>query len=189
MLEFSGDFLLNEGIWLAMDKDTVMDAKGVANRTISFRFKAASTQPRQLLYADGSYVWGTNIYLSEGKLYAGSWAEGWPEGGSWITSAEVQPEKWYQVTLVLENATDTVENDKLSLYLDGVLVGKAASRRLPMSYIPPRLGALIPTGSKPNPITSFHDKASNPKVEVSAFKGRLSDFQFQNKAVVPAASK
>ena len=189
VLEFSGDALLNEGVWLAMDKDTVMDTKGVANRTISFRFKAASTQPRQLLYADGSHVWGTNIYLSEGKLYAGSWAEGWPEGGSWITSAEVQPDKWYQVTLVLDGATDKVENDKLSLYLDGVLVGKTAARRIPMSYISPRLGAQIFTGSKLIPVTSFHDKVSNPKVEVSAFKGRLSDFQFQNKAVVPAASK
>jgi hypothetical protein len=93
------------------------------------------------------------------------------------------------VTLVLDSATDKVENDKLSLYLDGVLVGKTASRRIPMSYIPPRLGAQIFTGSKSIPLTSFHDKVSNPKVEVSAFKGRLSDFQFQNKAVVSEASK
>jgi Concanavalin A-like lectin/glucanases superfamily len=184
VLEFSGDIALNEGIWLAMDKDTVMDEKGVASRTISFRFKAASTQPRQILYADGTYVRGTNIYLLEGKLYAGSWAEEWPEGGSWITSGELQPEKWYQVTLVLDGATDKVENDKLSLYVDGVLVGKTAARKIPQSYIPPRLGGMT-YGGKNSPITTFHDK----KRESCEFKGCLSDFRFINQAIIPTASK
>ncbi|GEM_PF-1080102 len=184
VLEFSGNPLLNEGVWLAMDNDTVMDAKGVANRTISFRFKAASILPRQMLYADGSYMWGTNIYLFEGKIYAGSWATEWPGRGSWITSGEVQPDKWYQVTLVLAGATDTVENDKLSLYLDGTLVGKTVARKIPRSYVPPRLGGMTYNffGS---PITAFHDNKSVP----CEFKGRLSDFRFSNQALIPDASK
>ncbi|MFM8830420.1 MAG: hypothetical protein ACKOHM_05375 [Spartobacteria bacterium] len=192
VLEFTGDAMLggtglggrasNEGVWLVADNDTVMDKKGAPNRTVSFRFKAADTQAKQVLYAEGSHVWGTNIHLSEGKLHAGSWC-GKDTVANWITSGEVQPDKWYQVTLLLQDATGKLEDGKLSLYLDGVLVGKTAAARIPQSFVPPRLAANL-IDAKKTPLTRFPEG----KIPPGAFKGRLSDFKFQNKAEVPQAS-
>lgn len=192
VLEFSGNSMLDggtglggraasEGVWMVADNDTVMNTRGTPNRTISFRFKAVDTQPTQLLYADGSHVWGTNIHLSAGKLHAGSWC-GKETEANWITSGDVQPDSWHQVTLILQDATDKVRDGALSLYLDGVLVGTTAAARIPQSHVPPRLAANL-VDVKKTPITRFSDKNTPP----GAFKGRLSDFQFLNKAVVPTA--
>lgn len=186
VLEFSGEPQLKEAIWLTADKDTMMDKKGIPSRTISLWFKAVSTQPHQILYADGSYVRGSNIYLSEGKLYAGAWAAPeWP--GSWISSGEVQPGKWYQVTLVIEGATEKVEDNKMRLFLDGTLVAQGPARMIPASYCPPRVG-----GTEYNaimyPITLFHDAAGeNSKFKGGncQFIGRLSNFKLINRAVAP----
>jgi len=188
VLEFSGNPQLNEGIWLALDKETVMDPKGVSSRTISMWFKAVSTQPRQILYADGSYGRGTNIYLFEGKVYAGSWADvDWPGGGNWLSTGEVQPGKWYHVSLVLDGAKSKVEDGKMSLYLDGVLAAKGPARRIPASYCPPRVGGMTYTIFE-NALTSFHDKW-NQRSAPCDFNGRLSDFQFINRAVIPSVPK
>lgn len=180
VLELSGDHRLNEGVWLAMDKDTVLEKNGYPARTISFWFKANSTQPRQILYADGSYILGTNIYLLGGKLYAGTWKDQQRDATNWISSDAVKDGVWHHVTLVLDGASNTLQPDKLSLYLDGKLAGRGPGMRIPASYCPPRLGGM--TYNKQNkPITVFHDKSS----DTCEFAGRLSDFVFSNKAEPP----
>ena len=103
--------------------------------------------------------------------------------------------------MVLDGATDQIVNDKLSLYLDGVLVGKTEGRRIPQSYIPPRLGGMTYTyGGRGRAVTLFNDekpespkpgakKPVSTKLESCEFKGRLSNFKFLNKAVIPTASQ
>ena len=92
------------GIWLIRNGDTVMDAAGHPNEfTISLRFKAADTKSRQVLYAEGSHVLGTNVYLEDGKVYVGAWNQTWV--GNWLSTDAISPNRWYQVTLVIQDAT------------------------------------------------------------------------------------
>ncbi len=56
VLEISGDPSLHEGVWMTSDTDTVLNKKGISNRTISSWFKADSIQGRQVFCADGSHV-------------------------------------------------------------------------------------------------------------------------------------
>jgi hypothetical protein len=136
----------HDGIYLARSKETVLrdgrravvGPNGPAadavqgNRTISFWFKAEDVQTRQVLFAEGFQLVGMNIYLDAGRLYAGCFATAngtmfgqdpvsgynWP--GEWI-STSVEAGKWYHVTWVLQDATNAVEPDKQSLYLNGTL--------------------------------------------------------------------
>ena len=71
VLEMSGG---HDGIWLIRNGLTVMDREGHPNQTISFWFRAESTEGRQVLYAQGFHGAGFNIYLDGDTLRAGSWA-------------------------------------------------------------------------------------------------------------------
>jgi hypothetical protein len=180
VLEFSGEPLLNEAIWLTNDQATTMAKKGIANRTISFAFKAEGVEDRQVLYAEGSYIRGMNIYLLEGVLYAGSWGEGWPDYGSWISVNGLPSGKWVEVTLVVEDLTDQVEPDKMHLYINGDPVAKGPAKLILPSYCPPRFGGMT-YNNRGNPLTGFHDKQAGS----CQFKGRLSDVKYINAARHP----
>jgi hypothetical protein len=213
----------NEGIYLQRGLGTVLRGgtppvvgpEGPAedaiekNRTISFWFKAADVQTRQVLFAEGFQLVGMNIYLDGGNLYAGCFATAngtmfptdpvsgynWP--GEWI-STPVEAGKWYQVTWVLANASNKIEPDKQALYLNGKLIGRAPAAGLPTSYVAPRIGRTnmqddFMNGRK-NSLTRFHDEAERDKVPVKertalntlpVFKGRIDDFRYVNAVELP----
>lgn len=199
------------GIWLKRDKQTVMTGQeGAPNRTVSFWFKAEDANKRQVLYASGMEQVGMNIYLDKGTLYAGSWATvdgvyatqdpiyGYNWKGDWIRTGPVVTGKWYQVTWVLKDATNKVEPDKQSLYLNGKLVGKAPGASIPVEYVVPRVGRTNMGGDTANNkqrcLTRFHDQEQRDGLKgqalgeanrIPAFRGRLDDFRFINAAITP----
>ena len=166
-----------EGLWGERTTRTVNHERGHANKTIAFRFKAEDTGRRQVLYSEGHGNAGFNIYLDGGKLYAGGWGMKEKFGswaGNWINTDGIEPDKWYEVALVLKNAVDTVKNDTLHLYLDGELTASGPGKRLPKHHSAPRLGIARST--------RFHDDQTGAN---GLFAGRLADFRLVNAAVKP----
>ena len=187
-LSFNGEE--HQALWLIRRDDTVMNREGHANQTISLWFKADDAEGRQVIYAQGFEHNGFNIYLDGGTLYAGSWSPGgsmdhagwfpiWGRGfaGHWLEAA-ITPGQWHSVSLVLEDAGDQVEDDRLHLYLDGEWVASGPGVRIPRQYGPPRLGRAPIGGAL---LSRFHDGASSADL----FRGRISDFQFILDAVRP----
>jgi len=96
------------------------------NRTISFWFKADNLVGNQMLFEEGGTIRGLNVYLQNNTLYAGGWNEveyGWP--GTWL-STTINSNQWYHVALVLRNAVDSLEPEKLFLYVNGVEVDRGS---------------------------------------------------------------
>jgi len=95
------------------------------DRSTSLWFKATDVQPRQVVYQDGSAkADGMNLYIDQGRLYAGTFAsqfKDWP--GAWL-STPIVPGKWYHVALVLEAAPKDALGDAFKFYLDGNKVGE-----------------------------------------------------------------
>lgn len=188
VLELTGD--QHQGIWLARNSATVMDKGGHANQTVSLRFKADDTDGRQMLYAQGYQHAGFNIYLDGDTLYAGSWAttnvgtdaggwhpvygRGWD--GHWLTHEGLEADQWYHVVLELKNATGKVEDNKLTLRVNGEAADTGPGVRIPRHYVPPRIGQ--PAIPFRGPMTRYHDQGADKTPRATPFRGRLSDFQF-----------
>ena len=172
----------HDGIWLALGHETVLHEQGHANKTISLRFKAADVQKRQVLYAQGHGNQGFNIYLDGGKVYAGSWSNPREWDGHWL-SAEVKPNTWHQVTLVLDGATTQVQDDKQRLYLDGQQVAAGPGVRVPRQDAVPRIGRTRMQGRL---MTRFHEgNDKEAKQQVGRFVGYLDDVRLGNVAAPP----
>jgi hypothetical protein len=92
---------------------------------MSFWAKPADVQQRQVLYAEGNPGVGMNVHIHGGRIHAGAWApaDALAWDGAWISSPEIAPDRWMQVTLVLEDAREQVTADRLKLYINGQRVG------------------------------------------------------------------
>ncbi len=161
----------HEGIWLVRSEDTNMRADGHANRSFSLRFKAEALEGRQVLFAEGHVSLGFVLYLDGDTLYGGSFAG----EAHYITHAGIEAGRWYEVTLALRDAGPAVADDKLHLYVDGSLVGRAPGMRVPMSYAPPRIGR-GDLGGGANVHPRYHDDDAG-RGTGRTFRGRLADFR------------
>ena len=180
VLELTQDY---EGLWGKRSRLT--SGGNQPNLTISLRFKAKSLDGTQVLYVQGGRGKGFNIYLHEGKLYAGSMSGklDWSKfadnalgagNGHWMSTDQVTAGQWHHVSLVLEDATKQVQAGKLSLYLDGKKVASAPGARIPDHHAGPRVG-LART-------TTLH---TGDNIQGHALRGRLCDFQQINAARSP----
>lgn len=162
-----------EGILGERTSLTVNHPEGHPSKTITFRFKAQSVDDRQVLYSEGHANAGFNVYLDGGTLHAGGWGVKEKFGsweGDWISTGGIEAGKWYEVALVLRDATDRVEADKLHLYVDGKPAASGPAKRLPRHHSAPRLGTARST--------RFHDGQTGN----GHFAGRLADFRLVNAA-------
>lgn len=89
-------------------------------RTIDFSFKIDADNDlsgRQVLYEEGGGGKGYNIYIDNGTLYVGAWANenGW-DNGTFLTKdiSSISSADWQQVSLVLDS-----DNNSLKAYLNG----------------------------------------------------------------------
>ena len=180
VLEISHDY---EGLWGDRSDLTCGHPDGHPSVTVSLRFKADSLDGTLPLYAQGGTGKGFNIYLHDGELHAGSmtgereWGEYGTEAmknGAWISTDRVEAGRWHRVTLVLEDATKSVQPDKLSLYLDGEKVGSAPGVRVPNHHAAPRIGTIRNT--------TLHN---GDNISGVSFRGRIADFQQINDARPP----
>ena len=98
------------------------------NRTVVAVFNCAHVDKteKQVVYQEGGTVRGFVIYVLEGLVYAGVWNHNeyvWTPG-SWI-SAPIGSGEWHTVAVVLRDGADAVEDDKVEMWMDGELIGKA----------------------------------------------------------------
>ena len=182
----------HDGVWFARSKRTVMDLEGQANRTVSLWFKPATTEGRQVIYAEGFDAVGMNIYLAGDVLYAGAWAPidgkqfdwhpvyGRNWDGDWLHHEGIEPGRWYHVALQFKNATDEVQPEKMHLWINGERVASGPGARLPRRQGVPRIGQPMFHWNG-RLLSRFHDKEKKAEI----FRGRIDDFRLINAAVTP----
>ncbi|MFW5803519.1 MAG: LamG-like jellyroll fold domain-containing protein, partial [Verrucomicrobiota bacterium] len=154
-----------EGLW--GERSTLTCNKGYPNLTISLKFKAETLDGTQVLYAQGGTGKGYNIYVHEGKLYAGIVSF----GGHWLSTDKIEPGQWHELTLALVDATDQMQDGRLTLYLDGEKVGTGPGRMVPNHNAAPRVGLCLNT--------TLH---TGDNVSGAGFRGRIANFKQINAA-------
>ena len=87
---------------------------------------------KQVIYEQGGGPRGLNIYVFDGKLYAGGWNPPSDEsswGGKWATTDKIRSGQWHHVALVL-NGGPTVAAGAVTAYLDGERSGRRVGSQL-----------------------------------------------------------
>ena len=104
----------------------VFDAQ-LSTRSGAFWFNAADTAPMQMLYEEGGRINGLNIFLDQGYIKTGAWAN---RAGHWL-SHPTTANQWHHVAYVFDNG-------QFSLFYDQVEV---QSVNTGFSTIPSHSGA------------------------------------------------
>ena len=110
---------------------TINTAGPYANRTIKAIFNCddvSISDRKQMIYEEGGDGRGANVYVFDGAVYVAKWEEGGGVG-EW-PSTPIESGTWYEVAMVLRDATDAVEDDKLELWLNGELMQTAPAGHL-----------------------------------------------------------
>ena len=111
----------------------IPDARGIntggpfPNRTVGALFYCddASQNQKQVIFEAGGITKGLAIYVYRSRVYVGAWNVpilNW--NGAYLFTS-IKSKKWYYVALVIRNATNKVQGDKVEMWLDGELIGKA----------------------------------------------------------------
>ncbi len=102
------------------------------DRTIAAFFKChdISINQKQMIFQEGGATRGLCLYVYDGEVYVGGWNRAqYNWDGAWM-SERIRSNRWHHVAVVIRDAADKVENDKLEMWLDGKLVGKEAGGQL-----------------------------------------------------------
>ncbi|MCP5098322.1 MAG: tandem-95 repeat protein, partial [Chloroflexi bacterium] len=151
-----GDGLAVDGQddYLAIPDDEDINLGIHPETTVSVWFQVvdASLTEKQVIYEQGGYTRGLNLYVYNGQLYGGGWNNDSSQSnwsGSFIVTDTIQSGQWHHAALVLAGG-ESVTADALRLYLDGILVGTADGSQLWSHINDTGLGAV-------NDQTKFHD--------------------------------
>ena len=99
--------------------DPALTSSARNERTVELWFAADTVAGRQLIYDEGGWPAGVNLYLDGGQLYARAWDSTWSNEVQAATGAgAVVVGQRYHVALVLDAVTDR----SLELYVNGSLV-------------------------------------------------------------------
>jgi hypothetical protein len=152
------------------------------SRTVSVWFNANDvtiSNTKQIIWEEGGILQGLNIYLYDGALYAGAWADASSWSGTWLSTTAVSSGQWHHAALVLDSSsTNGSEPESLHLYLDGQWVGSGDAAQLA-----PHI-ADIGIGDMRND-TKFHDGIVSGDGG-HAFAGLIDDLRVHNLALSPA---
>ncbi len=112
--EFNG---IDEYIDLDEDGASPVYDAAFNTRTVALWFKADSVAGAtyRMLYEEGGSVNGMNIYIYDGRIYAGAWSEGDGWQGNW-SSFPVTADEWHFAALIFDGPGGSV-----SLFYDGHL--------------------------------------------------------------------
>ena len=88
--------------------DPVFDSR-LSHRTGALWFNAADIAPLQMLYEEGGRINGLNIFLDQGRIHVGAWAN---RSGQWL-SLPTTANQWHHVAYVYDQG-------QFSLFYDGV---------------------------------------------------------------------
>ena len=145
--------------------------------TIAFSFMAddvgAGTE-KQVLYKHGGSGRGLNVYLHDGRLYAGAWNDdepGW--NPTFVSTDQITAHTWHHAAVTI-NAGDAVEPDGLTAYLDGVSFGVGEATKLR------RHAGDIAWGGNSG-TTKYHDGDS--EVDGGEFAGQIDEARIYHRAL------
>ena len=111
----------------------IPDSRGIntrgpfPNRTVAALFYCENASPtqKQVIFEAGGITKGLAIYVYKSRVYVGAWnvpSLNW--NGAYIFT-NIKSKRWYYVALVIRNATNRIESDKIEMWMDGELIGKA----------------------------------------------------------------
>lgn len=110
----------------------IPDSRGInrggpfSNRTVGALFycQNANQAQKQVIFEAGGITKGLAIYIYKGRVYVGAWnvpVINW--NGAYLFT-NIKSRKWYYVALVIRNATNKVESNKIEMWMDGELIDK-----------------------------------------------------------------
>ena len=150
-------------------------------RTILATFSvddADSDAEKQTIFDEGGRTRGLVLYVFDGEVWIGGWNRAeYNWNGEWI-SAPIKSNTWYQVGLVIRDASGAVEADKFEMWLNGVLVEKRDGGQLHAHGDDTGVGAV-------NQNTVFHDEAGSGD-NIDFFTGLIDDVRLWNASLSPA---
>ncbi len=148
-------------------------------RSVSLWFEADDKDAgRQLLYDEGYYPVGMNLYLDGGVLYAGFWDSALGVN-SFISTDQVETGRWHHVLVTLDGSGGSDAGQEFKLYLDGSLVGSAAGGAFREHSVSNRPWSSLGRASSQ---TRYHDSAG-ADYTYNHYAGRLDDFRIYNRAL------
>lgn len=133
---------------------------------VEARFRAAdpSGDERQVIFEAGGASRGCNLFVSDGRVYAGGWnipnnESGWK--GDWIIG-EIEPGQWYVIRWTLD-AGPTIESRAMHATLNGESLGSGRA-----SQIWPNIGWVGIGSVRQNTVFP-----TGPSYRPSHFKGNI----------------
>ncbi|MCB0034523.1 MAG: VCBS repeat-containing protein, partial [Anaerolineales bacterium] len=145
-----------------------------AETTLTTRIKFDSITGTQIIYEQGNAQnSGLNLYLQNGRLYAGAWSKNNDWNGSFLESPAVNANQWYDIAVVHHAISKT-----MVLYIDGQAVAnvQAGVSEIVSLTHEIALGSILTD-------TQFHDSAIiNTAAYLSAYIDQLTVW---NKALTP----
>ncbi|OED44220.1 hypothetical protein ACH42_08195 [Endozoicomonas sp. (ex Bugula neritina AB1)] len=140
--------------------------------TISMEFQISPDNDlsgRQVLYEQGGASHGFNVYIDDGKLYAGAWTSG---NSNWldVDIGDIDSSQWHQVSFVLD-----ADNSTMEAWFNGESIGSDTG--FPISS---HAGAVAFGGI--NQHTQFHDGSANVD-QGYGFNGLIDEARIYNRAL------
>ncbi|MEM7298929.1 MAG: LamG-like jellyroll fold domain-containing protein, partial [Bacteroidota bacterium] len=172
---------LNQDDYVAVEDSEDINLVPHAKRTISTWFKADNissvSDRKQVIYEEGGFGNGLNIYLDDSRLYFGGWSgESW-SSGTYLSTDAIQSDEWHHVVLVLdaeENIT-SLQSGAFSAYLDGVKIDEGDGREVARHPGNIALGAI-------DVDTQFHD-GDVLGTAIDGLIGNIADAKIFNRAL------
>jgi hypothetical protein len=147
-------------------------------RTIEFIFGAFDTVGRQLLFEEGGFTRGLNVYLDGATLYMGGWNDAADGAGSpwgpFYLNTPITADTVYHVALVFNGNNTTTGT--LTGYVNGVSIGTTNNVGQLYTHTD---GIGI---ARTNAGTRYHDSAVND-TNFNFFNGRIDEFAMYNAAL------
>ena len=150
-------------------------------RTILATFNvddADADTEKQTIFDEGGRTRGLVLYVFDGDVWVGGWNRAeYNWNGEWI-SAPIESNTWYQVGLVIRDATGAVEDDKFEMWLNGTLVETRSGGQLHAHGDDTGVGAV-------NQNAVFHDETGSGD-NIDFFTGLIDEIQLWNASLSPA---
>jgi hypothetical protein len=170
-IKFNGD---NGYVHIPDHQDINTNSTGYSERTIEAWFNVDDkniSDHKQIIYEEGSYLNGLNIYVYNGALYAGIWADPFYY---FVSTNQITSNHWHHIALVFDS-------QQMIAYLDG------NSSTFNVAYMVSTIGTLnfhsgdIGIGNL-NDGTFFHDNFSISGTGGHYLKGEIDELRIWNTA-------
>ncbi|NQT52738.1 PEP-CTERM sorting domain-containing protein, partial [bacterium] len=143
-----------------------------AQKTTELWFRADTTAGTQVLYEQGGFSNGLNVYIDGGDLVTGIWSN---NGTNTFLSTPILADTAYHVAFVFD-----ATNDIIASYLNGVLFGSFAGS---LSNLPSHIGDISVGGVTAGGTSGTRNAAGATWITGHFFQGALDEIALYNSAL------